>query len=459
MTVMAFLLLIILFLVSFLYFSGLNPQEITIYYLPDEHFTFSVGIIVISCVLIGLVLGYLAHLYSSLTHLVKHWKQDREEKKARDVAAIYREGVLRLLSGDIKRAHSLLQRALDRDPSRVETLIAMASVYTQEGEPQECIRLLLKAKALEPRSLEVLFKLSATYEESGRDDDAAATLLEILAIESDNKKALRSLRELHIRHNRWQDALDQQKKLIKAAAGTRRQEEEKEKLLFLRYEVARQALEAGDVEQAKSEFKDIIKQAPDFVPARVSLGDAYRQLHRTQDAAEVWRQGYDNLDKSIFLSRLEDLYMEAEDPAALLTFFRNALLEKGHDLMLRLFFGKVCLRLEMIDEAFEQLQIVESSGVDFPQLHFLLAEGCRRRNRLEEAIAEYKKALGANDRLRLGFVCDTCSAAMAEWQSRCTQCGAWGSLSLAGRQTIKSALPMQLNEIHPWEREAWSEQD
>ena len=457
MTVMALLLLIILFLVSFLYFSGLNPHEITIYYLPDQHLTFSVGIIVVGCILIGLILGYLAHLYGTANHLLKHWKRDREEKKGREVAGFYREGILRLLSGDIKKAHSLLQKALDRDPSRVETYVAMANVHIQEGEPQEGISLLLKAKGIDPRSLEVLFKLSATYEETDRDEDALPTYQEILAIESDNRKALRSLRDLHIRHDRWKEALDLQKKLIKAAAGTRRLEEEKQKLLFLRYEVARQTLAQGGVDQAKSEFKDIIKQKADFTPARVSLGDAYRAQQRPQNAAGIWQEGYNELGKSIFLSRLEDLYMEEEDPATLLTFYRSTLLENGDDLMLRLFFGKLCLRLEMVDEALEQLYAVESAGADFPQLHFLLAEVHRRRNRLDDSIAEYKKALGANNRLRLGYLCDGCGAASPEWQSRCPECGAWGSFSLIGRQTLTNAHSVQMREIHHGERDQWSE--
>ena len=457
MTVMAFLLLIILFLVSFLYFSGLNPQDVTLYYLPDHQFTFSVGILVVGCVVVGLVLGYLAHLYSMASHLARHWKRDREEKRNRETAGIYREGVLRLLSGDIKRAHSLLQKALDRDPSRVETYIAMANVHIQEGEPQDGISVLLRAKSLDPRSLDVLFKLATTFEESGRDEDAARTYQEILAIESDNRKALRSLRDLHIRHDRWKEALDLQKKLIKAAAGTRRLDEEKKKLLYLRYEVARQSLAEGHIDQAKSELKDIIKQDADFTPARVSLGDSYRVQQRPQNAAGIWQEGYKELGKSIFLSRLEDLYMEAEDPATLLAFYRSALLEKGGDLMLRLFFGKLCLRLEMVDEALEQLYAVESAGVDFSQLHFLLAEVHRRRNRLDESIAEYKKALGENTRLRLDYLCDRCCAPSPEWQSRCPDCGAWGSLSLTGRQAIQNAHPVQLREIHHGEREEWSE--
>jgi lipopolysaccharide biosynthesis regulator YciM len=342
---------------------------------------------------------------------------------------------------------------------RVETYIAMANVHAQEGEPQESIRLLLKAKSLDPRSPEVLFKLASTYEETGRDEDAAAIYREILGIEGDNRKALRTLRDLHIRHNRWKDALDLQKKLIKAVTGTPRLEEENQKFFYLRYEVARQELEGGDIDAAIADLKEIIKQSPEFIPARVSLGDAYRRQRRVENAAEVWQKGYAELDKGVFLSRLEDLYMEAEDPATLLSFFRAALLEKGDDLMLRLFFGKLCLRLEMIDEAYQQLTFVESAGVDFPQLHFLLAEGLRRRRRFEEAISEYQKALGFNNRLRLGYLCDTCCAPSAEWQSRCPECGTWGSFSLAGRQTIKNAHPIQMREIHHGEREEWSEQD
>jgi lipopolysaccharide biosynthesis regulator YciM len=454
---MAFLLLIILFLVAFLYFSGLNPQDVTVYYLPDQQITASVAIVVVGCVVLGLLFGYLVHLYSLVSHLIRHWKRERAETKAREVSAIYREGILRLLSGDLKRAHAQLQRALDRDPSRVEAYIAMANVHIQEGEPQEGLNVLLRAKTVDPRSLEVSFKLASTYEEMGRDDDAARTYQEILALEGDNRKALRGLRDLHVRYGRWREALDLQKKLLKVAAGSRRQEEEKQKLLYLRYEVARLDLEDGQVDAAKVEFKDIIKQAPDFTPAVVSLGDAYRRQNRPEDAAGVWQGGYETLGRSIFLSRLEDLYMDAEDPTTLLSFYRSALLAKTDDLMLRMFLGKLCLRLEMVDEALEQLYAVESAGVAFPQLHYLLAEAHRRRNRLEEAMNEYRQALGNLNTLRLAYKCDACGGESAEWQSRCPECGTWGTFSLVGRQLLKNARLLELREIHHGERDQWRE--
>jgi len=458
MTFMAFLLMIILFILSFLYFWGINPQEITVFYFPDKSLTYPAAIVVIGSILIGLVLGYLAHLYSTVSHMLKHWKRDRTEKKAREVATIYREGVGRLLSGDIKKAHSLLQKALDRDPSRVETYIAMASVHLQEGDPQEGVSLLRKARGIDPKSLEVLFKLAATYEELGQEEDVVQTYQAILALEGDNRKALRGLRDLHTRHGRWKEALELQKRLLKVAAGSRRLEEEKQKNLFLRYEVARLALQEGAADHAKSDLKDIVKEAPEFTPARVSLGDAYRALRQRDEAVRTWQEGYQALGKSIFLSRLEDFYMEIEDPATLLSFYRSTLIERGDDLMFRLFYGKFCLRLEMVDEALEQLYAVESAGVDFAQLHVLLAEAHRRRNRLEESINEYKKALRIGSRLPLDYVCDACGETIAEWRSRCPECGTWGSFSLVGRKLIQNARALELRPIHHGEREAWDEE-
>ena len=457
MTLMSVLLLIILFLVFFIYFSGLNPQEMTIFLLPHHSVTYSVALVLIGCVLFGLLLGYGAHLYSTLTHLAKHWKQDRFDKKAREVGAIYREGVGRLLSGDVKKAHALLQKALDRDAGRIETYIAMANVRLQEGEAAEAVQLLQKAREIEPGSLEVLFKLAATYEESHQDEEAIKTFQTILANESDNRKALRNLRDLFIRRERWPEALELQKRILKAGPGANRLAEEKQKLLSLRYEVARQALDQGQVEQAQAEFKDILKQDPAFTPAQVSLGDAYQAQKRFEDAANSWQEGFRQLGKSVFLSRLEDHYLEAEDPSSLLGFFRSTLLEKSDDLMLRLFYGKLCLRLEMVDEALEQLHALEATGSDFPQLHLLLAEAHRRRNRPDEAIKEYQKALGVTNRLSLTYECEACGESAPEWQSRCPACGTWGSFSLADRQQLRHTRPVEVREIHHGEREAWGE--
>ncbi|WP_298036278.1 tetratricopeptide repeat protein [uncultured Desulfuromonas sp.] len=454
MTIMSILLLIIFFLAFFIYFSDLNPQDISIVYFSDHTLTTSLTVLLVACILIGLSIGYMAHIFSSMRHLVKHWKRDRVDKKARDITATYREGVGRLLSGDVKKAGSLLQKALERDPSRVDIHIALASVHLHEGNPQDGINVLLKARDIEPKNLEVLFKLATTYLAADQDESAEQAFEDILNIESGNRKALRSLRDLHVRLGHWPQAMELQKRVLKAGPSGARLEEEKHKLLCLRYEIARQALGEEPGKAEIKELQDIAKHASDFTPARVSLGDAYRTQGRPDEAARVWQEGYLALGKSVFLSRLEDLYLDAEDPASLLGFYRTAVAERGDDLMFRLFYGKLCLRLEMVDEALDQLHVVEGAGVDTPQLHLLLGEASRRRDRIEEAIEEYKKALGADRQLRFGYVCESCTEPVSEWESRCQTCGTWGSFALAGRQAITKARPAEMREIYHGERSA-----
>ena len=457
MTFMAVILLFIFFVLFFLYFWGLNPHMITIFYLPEQSLTHPAAMVVIFCIIIGLILGFGAHLYSTVAHWLKHWNRDRSEKKQREVSVIYREGVGRLLSGDLKKARGLLSKALDRDPKRVDTLIAMASLASQEGNPTEGLELLHKASEIDPKGMEVLFKTAAIQEEIGKDEDAIASYQSLITLEKDNRKALRHLRDLYIKHNNWQEALDSQRQVLKAGPGANRVAAEKELLLYLRYEVARLAISNGSPDDAKSELKDILKQEAEFTPAKVSLGDAYAAMDRGDDAVKTWQDGYKRQSKGVFLERLEDYFMEREDPSSLLNFFRSQVLDQGEDLIFRLFYGKLCLRLEMVDEAKEQLQAVESSGVESSQLHLLLAETYRRCREPEQAINEYQKTLGISKRLHLNFSCEKCQHITPEWNSRCPSCGEWNTNSLVDRKLIQEARPLALDTmiIHHGEQKAW----
>ncbi|MBW2186263.1 MAG: tetratricopeptide repeat protein, partial [Deltaproteobacteria bacterium] len=406
MTLMSFLLVVIMFLAFFVFFSGINPQEMTIFFMPDNSVTYPVTVIVIGCVLVGLFIGYGFHLYGAVSFGLRSWLRSRSEKKSKEIDTVYRDGVGRLLSGDIKRAHSLLQKAIDKNPNKVDSYIALASVFSQEGDTQGAVTLLRKAKSINGKSLEVLFKLAATYETLDQDDSACKEYEEILEQEKDNRKAIRAQRDLHMKHQRWEEAQELQKRLLKAGLSGNRIQEEKGKMLSIRYEVAKQKMANDDSDQAVATLKQIIKESPDFVSARVTLGDAYLMAENNDEAAKIWQESYNKLGRSVFLSRLENLYIQLEDPKSLLTFYSGALSERYNDLVLRFFYGKLCLRLEMVDEALEHIYIVESSAPDFPQIHLLLAEALRRRNRIDEAIAEYQKALGVDNQLSLGYVCD-----------------------------------------------------
>ncbi len=439
----------ILFAVGFLYFWGVNPGDITVFLTNDLSYTLPSAIMLVCVLLIGLLIGNGVHFLSAFLYSFRNWKGGRRLKKTEETGSIYRSGVGRLLSGDLKKARALLKKALDRDPHRVDCHLALASVALQEGNSTEGIELLQKARKLDPKGIEVLFKLAATYEESGRREESMRVYKELLDGDANNRKAMRALRDIQMDLGHWQDALELQKKILKISKSGVKADVENQISLQLRYEVARNELENGKQEQAIEVCRDIIKKNVKFTPARVTLGDAYRQAGRDADAIKVYQDGYKALKKSVFLARLEDLYINAEDPAALLAFYRSQMQVDAEDLLLKLYLGRLCLRLEMVDEAMQHLTDLESSGVDFTKLHLLLAEAQRRRNNVEEAVIEYQKALSIDSHLLLGFVCEACGARFNEWHSRCPECKIWDSLVLPERKQIQDAKLIEEPKIIP----------
>ena len=449
MILMAFVFLLLI--IVFLLFYILNPQTVAVFYWFGNEVTASLAVVVASAVLSGLLIGYLLYIYGVTGHLVRDWRRKRLDKRNRSVMDLYRQGMGRLVSGDLKKARRLLLKAHAQDAGQVDVLLGMARVCRAEGQMSEALENLLRARKLSSDSLQVMFVLADTYLEAGQADETVAIYRAILAVEPDNLEALRRLRDLHMRGELWNEALDLQKRLHKKLGGAPGSEELRI-YAGLRLETARVALESGRAESALSDLKSLVKEQPEFVPARVLLGDAYDVSGLPSEAAGVWQEGYRRFGDAVFLARLEDLAMSNEDPAELLDFFRNAALNRADDLLLRLYYGKFCLRLEMVEEAIEQFSEIEKTGADFPQLHLLLAEAHVRRHRLEESVKEFRKVTNFDGRANFGYVCDVCKTASAEWNGRCESCGTWGSCRLAGHELIKNPPAVELREIYHGEQ-------
>ncbi len=452
MTLMTVLLLMILFMVFFIYFLQLNPAEMAIVFYPDHVINASPAVVVVACVLLGLSIGYLLHLYGAASYLFKGWRRTRSEKRDREVTELHREGLARFRSGDSTKARRLLQKALGMDGSRIEVLSSLAKVQLAEDEVEESISLLQRARKLAPKDLSVLFALAETYSQTERLSEAEDCYRELLDLDGDNYQGMVGLRDLYLGRQQWSEALALQKKLVKKSTGEA-QVVEKSLLNGLRYQLAQQAEAEEHFEEALADYQKLAKDAPDFMPAQVSVGAMLLKKGRSEQAAATWQAGYRRFGHSVFLKRLEQQAMAEEDPTTLLNYYRQQVSEHPDDLLLRFFFGKFCLRVEMVDEALEQLHSLEKSCADFPQLHLLLAESHMRRQRLSDAVAEYQKALGGEDRFRFGYVCSQCGAGAVSWQGNCEQCGCWGCMELSDVPKTANVPAPEVREIHHGERE------
>ncbi len=412
---------------AYIYFSILNSQTVEIRFPGNKTYVTTVAFLTIASILVGAVIVFFANLIALGKAKISSWRKGRRDRVAREVEDNVRYGVEALLSGDLKRARLLLEKALERDPFNISTYTALADLAREEANQADALKYLLKARELDEKNLEILFKLAAVYEAKNDPKGALEIYNSILDLDDTNRRAIAGLRELYIKQGRWKDAYEVQKNLVKLVQGER-QARENDLLLSLRYEFAKLTVSLGDAEKARVELRDIIKEKSNFTPAYVTLGEALMAGGKLSEAADLWEEGFKELRNPIFLIKLEDLFFSQDDPshiATLMNFYKKWILDNPRDLVIRLFYGKLCLRLEMADDALKHFSLIADSGVDFYSLNILLAEAYRRKGRLTQAIDEYRKALGIGRTHRIPFACKICGHDQVDWSSFCPACNSW----------------------------------
>ncbi|MEI6153858.1 MAG: hypothetical protein WCQ90_07210, partial [Deltaproteobacteria bacterium] len=117
-------------------------------------------------------------------------------------------------------------------------------------------------------------------------------------------------------------------------------------------------------------------------------------------------------------------------------------------------YARLCLRLEMIDEAIDMLNILFAEGLDFKGLHKAMAEAYIHRGEMENAVEEFRKAFPA-EHVYIPFICTNCQAKKVEWVNFCENCNSWDTVSVKKEdflQTESSELKM-FYEGEDWDRE------
>jgi predicted Zn-dependent protease len=92
-------------------------------------------------------------------------------------------------------------------------------------------------------------------------------------------------------------------------------------------------------------------------------------MGKWKDAGNVWGKGFKRFQSVVFLIRLEDLYLGRGDPNTLIRIYQRTLKMYPDNDVIAFFYAKLCLRLEMLDEALEELDSISLKRKDFPALH------------------------------------------------------------------------------------------
>src|SRR3989304_5750058 len=431
-------LVFILVVLAFGYLSYHNSAQVAFFLSKESQYTIpEVQHAFISFFLGGFVVA-VSYMPYDLQRALEKWRLRRREKKRGVVQELYKQGIEALRKGDKDKAKDFLTRYIERDPTNIDAYIQLAGVYFKEENYGEAIKVLSKARLLEPNHTLLLTHLATDYKKAQRMDDAISTLENIVDINPTNIEALRELRDIYRNVKRWEDACETQKEIIRYTTSNRKKNDQEVKILLgFKYEFGNHLLEEGAIEKAEKVFKEMIKQDKTFVPSYIGLGDAYYKKGKLEEAADTWEKAFAAFSDIVFLHRLEDMLIREEQPDRILEGYRNILAERPDDLTVRFFYGKLCLRLEMVEEALEQLSRVDASGADFTELHLLLAEGYRRRERYEESVDEFQKAHSYKKKMIIPFVCSNCGKNFTKWSGCCPGCGMCNTFSLPFQQAIR----------------------
>jgi lipopolysaccharide biosynthesis regulator YciM len=426
------ILLVLLIIVgAFFYLHTINPGEATFVITKEWTFVQPVTVFILVGFFAGVAVAAFNTLYADAVRAIKDLRARREKRFLELAESNYRDGSEELLRGNPRKARQLLKKALGANPRDIDILLRLAESNMDQDMGEDAMKVLEGGLLKNPGNMELLYAVGRYYLATGERTKAEKTFIEILDKYPTNPFALRGLRDIRIEEGDWEEASELQRTLLGRRDDGGDVAGEKELLTGLLYETARKLMEEGDPDAALVTAKEALKNDNAFIPAHLLLGEVHYSTGNSHDAVKVWEKAYDKYrDAAIFL-RLEDMYLEESDPQKILDRYSKAISTSPGDRNLRLLLSRLYLRLEMVDNAIEELERIGSEGEEGFYHRVLLGEAYSRREPGSKAATLFKRALGLDKELPPPFRCSSCNETVLEWSERCRGCKSWNTFTMS----------------------------
>jgi lipopolysaccharide biosynthesis regulator YciM len=437
------LLIAILIVISlFCWLSLVNPVDVAFRFFGKIIDT-DLSTLMISSFVLGAMLVFISTLARDAKRAIEGYQKSRQRRKEQSLKEELNRGMDDLLRGNLGKARNHFAEVLKKDPSQIDLYFKLSEIALKEGKEEEALRWLERARLIDQRNLEIILREAEVYQGMKRYDEALLTLNRALGLDETNLKVLKSLRDIYLTSRKWEEAIRTQKSILKLTKEKQAEEAETLFYLGLKYERAKDLVTRGgeaNLEAALKEAKEIVREEKTFLPGFVLLGDIYNRTGRWASAGKVWGKSFTRFKSVIFLLRLEELYLYREDPSTLLRIYQRTLKQYPGQWEIAFFYAKLCLRLEMLDEALELIDEISLRLKDFPALHRILAEIYLHKKDFSRAAQEFEKTFELSGTSYLPFVCRSCERESKEWIAYCPQCRHWSTYAIKEPEK-KTTLP------------------
>ncbi|NWG02042.1 MAG: tetratricopeptide repeat protein [Syntrophaceae bacterium] len=448
------LLLSFLFIVIgfFLWLAYLNPMDVEFHFFGKTYET-DLSILMISSFVSGALLVFIGTLARDAKRAFDDYLKSHQKRKEESLKEELNKGMDVFLRGDLAKAKTHFAEVLKRDPTQIDLYLRLSEIALREGKDQDALHWLGRAELIDMRNIDILLHQAEVYQRMKRFDEAIRSLNRAVGLDETNIQVLKSLRHIYFTSRRWEEAIRIQRTLLKLAKGKQAEEEETLFYLGLKYERARDLLNRGgeqNLEDALKEAKEIVRERKTFQPGFVLLGDIYLQKGRWSSAGNVWGKSFTRFKSIVFMLRLEELYLSREDPSTLLRIYQRALKMDPENWVLNFFYAKLCLRLEMLDEALEEINEISFRVKDFPALHRILAEIYLHKKDFSRAAQEFERTFELSGTSYLSFFCTTCERESKEWMAYCPHCHQWSTYTIKeAEKAVSLPSPSFSERVHP----------
>ena len=448
-----FFFLFFLFVLFYLYIDHLNPDYVKLYTGAGRYFEAGVATYVVASFVVGIIVSIVISFFYDLGRVIGGWRDDKREKRKEEFRDFFEKAKAYDLKGDREKAIENLNRVIRKAPGMEESYMFLSDVYLSMREFDKAVEVLDQAETNLGRRESVLLKKVKVQLAAKDTQKIENELKEVLKINESNLDALTMLRDFYIARKDWEGALEAERKIRKFI----RTEDENRKLLGLRCEKVQVLFDTKfdiNSESIIKELKEIIGEDKRFIPAYVLLAEAYKRTGKLNEAGRVYGRGYSKTGHIIFLLKMEDLYIDRRSPEIILKIYRRILDISPKNNLIEFLYARLCLRLEMIDEAIDMLNTLLAEGSDFKGLHKAMAEAYIHRGQMDKAVEEFRRAFPA-EHVYIPFICGHCGAKKVEWSDFCDTCLNWNTINVKKEDFlfIESAELKVFYEGEDWEKE------
>lgn len=433
--------------------ATLNTDTVTLRVpgFPPRAFETSLWVVNLLAILVG-VLGTLLYtvVLSSKAAFVR-WRRMRSDLKVAEDTELIQSGLAAAVRGEYAIALELFERVLQHDPERLDAWVQGGNTARAMGDLEKAVEMHMRARGLAPDNPGVHDSLARDFEAQGEYARAVGHLEQRLANDpKGDPEFFARLRELLGRQGRWDEALEAQEKHIKLLRDPQLRPDAEAIVRGLKLEKGRALLERGTKDgrqKAQQIFAALRKEDPQFVPAYLLQGRSLMAEGNAEGAVKAWTEGVEQTHDLELLNELVTHYFDAGDPEQAIRAFRHAAdAIAGEDgRAARLGLALLYSRLEMIEEAREELERLEDEVEFSPTATYHLAKLSARQGDADGAVERFRQVIRASNLLEPGYVCRRCGAKQEGYLMRCTECGLWGTFALDTREELRPVADRSLS--------------